>query len=122
MQLLEAGADIEAETDTGERPIHIAIKASDIRILKVRRQLCDISLLTLLMSQPTFNQLSLGYQSASSIGALCFTTAFCVCAKISFARCRLQLFLAESCVRAFVDKSLNFVTGVRVVNVVSSLS
>mmetsp|Transcript_2170 Transcript_2170/g.5023 ORF Transcript_2170/g.5023 Transcript_2170/m.5023 type:complete len:187 (+) Transcript_2170:95-655(+) len=32
--LLDAGADFEAQTDTGERPIHLSIRRTDIEILK----------------------------------------------------------------------------------------
>ena len=34
--LLEAGADVEAQTDCGERPLHIAIKQNDARMVRVR--------------------------------------------------------------------------------------
>ena len=34
--LLDNSADIEAETAIGERPLHIAIKQNDFRIVKVK--------------------------------------------------------------------------------------
>mmetsp|Transcript_25542 Transcript_25542/g.51915 ORF Transcript_25542/g.51915 Transcript_25542/m.51915 type:complete len:190 (+) Transcript_25542:162-731(+) len=33
--LLDAGADFESQTDTGERPVHLAIRRTDIEILKL---------------------------------------------------------------------------------------
>lgn len=33
LQLIEAGANFEAQTDTGERPLHLAIQRMDMNIL-----------------------------------------------------------------------------------------